>query len=77
MSKLAYTDYNIRVWHDGDVNVSSWSRLDYAQINGMSGLQCNADEGTEGYKAVKSACMDASNAMRALNDAIMALEDER
>lgn len=77
MSKLAYTDYNIRVWHDGDVNISSWSRLSYAQLNGMSSLQCNADDGAEGCKAVKSACMDVANAMRALNDALMALEDER
>lgn len=77
MGKPVFTDYNIRVWHDGDVNVSSWQRLDYAQIHGMSGLQCNAEEGTDRHKAVKRACMDVANAMRALNDVLMALEDER
>ncbi|MBR3318728.1 MAG: hypothetical protein IKG21_13000 [Atopobiaceae bacterium] len=77
MSELAFTDYAVRVWCDGDVNISSWSRLSYAQLNGMSSLQCNAKEGTDGCNAVKSACMDVANAMRALNDVLMALEDER
>ena len=77
MSELAFTDYAVRVWCDGDVNVSSWSRLSYAQLNGMSSLQCNVKEGTEEHKAVKSACTDVANAMRALNDVLMALEDER
>lgn len=70
-----FTDYIIRVWPDGDVGISSWPKLIYAQINGMSNLQCSADEGTEEHKAVKSACMDVVNAMRALNDALMALEE--
>lgn len=77
MSKLAYTDYIIRVWPDGDVGISSWPKLIYAQINGMSSLQCNAKDGTEEHKAVKSACVDVANAMRELNDVLMALEDER
>lgn len=76
MSKQEYTDYSIRVWHDGDVGISSYLWLNYAQISGMSALQCNADDGTEECKAVKSACADVANAMRALNDTLMALEEQ-
>lgn len=84
MSESMFTDYAIRVWDDGDVSIFSWSsrasvapQLSYAQFNGMSSLQCKAEEGTDGCKAVKSACVDVANAMRALNDALMALEEEQ
>lgn len=83
MSESMFTDYSIRVWPDGDVSLLSWSsrassvvpQLNYTQVDGMSYLRCSANKGTEGRKAVKSACMDVANAIRALNDALMALEE--
>lgn len=70
---IKFTDYDIRVWDDGEVSINSRDLLGFAQIGGASGLQCNADEDSHMHKAVKLACMDAASAMRALDETLKAV----
>lgn len=69
-----FRNYDIRVWGDGDVNLGSPSIIEYAQICGLSGLQCNCDESDPLYPVIRDRCRDVANAMRALDEAVTEIE---
>ena len=61
---LRWHDYDIRVWHDGEVNINSHDLIGFAQIGGVSGLQVNDVSKREDIRKV---CLDVANVMRALD----------
>lgn len=69
-----FRNYDIRVWNDGDVNLGSPSIIEYAQIGGLSGFQCNCDESDPLYPVIRERCRDVANAMRALDEAVTEIE---
>ena len=70
---LRFNDYSVRVWEDGDVDVHNRARLAFMQMYGRAGIQSNATD-PDMEKALRGACADVANAMRALESVLDEIE---
>lgn len=69
-----FRNYDIRVWDNGDVTLGNPLILWYAQVCGLSGLECNYDKSDPLYPVIRERCADVANAMRALDETVTEIE---
>ena len=67
---IRWNDYQIRVYEDGDVSLSSQGLLEYATMFGTYGMQCDSEEDTERYRRILQASRVVADAIIRLDEII-------
>lgn len=53
MRTKKFTDFQVRIWEDGDVSIISHEYFQFCTLYGLEGLQCNFEEGSNDYECLR------------------------